>query len=878
MEDKGTNAQVLEHFTNGDTGKMTETVLEALRLHREKTINGLEILLETGSGKFRLKILEILLKDGAPDLIALFINAIRTEKNTLYAKSMILLFKDLRHQEALVALLSMERDIVHELKIPYQRTLGRLLSNFSEQFYMSEFRAGIGDRRRVRFAADMMLRAPHKDYTPFLNELMLTNDLGYRVEAIRVLQELGDKTSSRAIFSLLNHLMKQQKKLASLEEALDTPNREPHTFLADLVQRAGLDWEPSQQQTYLEQLTHDDDQVVDLLIHAFELEGDTARKTRPMIKGILRGAELTTFNELRTGQALSDYSTEIEALMMSSAKTLGALAEKENDADFIPKIERFILPDEPRRDAMIIASLAGLQNEESFELLVEYVNTCDDTDLLERCLDALASYSSEQKPKGIEKLCFMEEDGVLRNKALSLLAKWGQASDLANQLLDHKTLVVRADGIRTAAKHGMQEVYPKILAILENGDEPDSLLVTAIEGLGAFNDPRTVRNVRPLLLPPYTATVRKAALQTLYKGDNGIDHIVKVFLQFGLDKIWDGIDQLLNLVLQSDLEAIDEPVLKQREFWLKLMINDVEGPRRIKVLQLAEQLDIEDPYQARAWVLGLKRTVAQLSRRMDPDEQARTQSLIDKLEDRIRIFSEKAKQEKMLISLVDGVTTSNPYQKVQGLRNLAKNYSPDLVKDKPNELKSIIQAVAEELDHPQPKKENLLKALDVVHRIRHPKLHSRTKKYLHHSDYDIRKAAKKAREMSPNPDFVKPIKKIFIMDDSRYITKQLAKVLARAGFEVDFENAVVDGLDRLATTSFDLLILDIVMPEKSGGEFLLEIRDEGCAPEYTLVITSTRDQEDLQPLIKCGIDGVLLKPFAMDALLEKIKSLAPALN
>ena len=172
----------------------------------------------------------------------------------------------------------------------------------------------------------------------------------------------------------------------------------------------------------------------------------------------------------------------------------------------------------------------------------------------------------------------------------------------------------------------------------------------------------------------------------------------------------------------------------------------------------------------------------------------------------------------------------------------------------------------------------LLKALEVAHKMRHPKLHSRLKKYLRYPDFDVRKAAKRAREMSLDPNYLKPIKNIFVMDDSRYITKQLAKVLARAGFDVDYENAVEDGMDRLSAGQFDLLILDIIMPGMNGAEFLAEARKQEIAPEYTLVITSTRNEEDLQPLIRSGIDGLMLKPFRMEDLIAKIRELTPSGN
>ncbi|MDJ0840363.1 MAG: response regulator [Acidobacteriota bacterium] len=879
MQSSTLGKTITEFYTQGEFAKLEEALLSALRQHRERAVDALESLMKESEGKFRLKILETLMADGGPDLIPLYIDSIRGEKNALYAKSMILLFKDMRHQEALIALLSIESEIEHDLKNTYQRTLGRLLSNFSEQFYMSEFRAGIGDRRRVRFAADMMLRAPHDDYVPFLNELIQTNDMGYRTEGLRVLVEQGDETSSKAVFSMMNRIIHQGKSLSRLMSALDTEERDPALVFADLMDRSGIDWDAKQTEHYAAKVAKGDpDDVVEQLLDAFELDNLVRKKVRPLMKGLLGKVDPSTFQEMRTAQALQEYGKDLDELLLTSSRTLGDLAVKVDDRKFIERLEGFLPRDHPKRDAVLISSLAGFRNDVSFELLVEYANTCEETDLLEGALDSLAHYDHDQVPKGIEKLCFNDRNGVLRRKALHLASKWGKGDEIAGRLMDHQSLAVRADGIRAAAEHQLEDAYPKILAVLESPEAPDSLMVAAIEGVTAFDDPRSIRAVRPLLLPPNTFTVRKAALEGLFasKAADRIEQIVKAFLQVGPEKIWDSIDVLLNLVIQGDIEEIHDPVMKEREFWLKLMMKDTGGERRGKVLQLAERLHIQDTYQARAWVLGFKKTLAQMGRIMDNDEQDRIQTMIDNLEDKIRIWNERAKNEKLLQALLEGIRTNNPYQKVQGFRNLAQSYSPELVADNPKALQVILNAVIEELDRPNPKKEMTLKALEVARRMRHPKLHARIKKFLHFPDFDIRKGAKKAREMSLDPNFVKPIKTIFVMDDSRYITKQLAKVLARAGFEVDYENAVQDGLDRLDDKKFDLLVLDIVMPELSGSEFLAEARKREIAPEFTLVITSTRNEEDLQPLIQSGIDGLVLKPFRMDDIIEKIKSLTPA--
>ncbi len=161
---------IIDFFASGDHKGLQEHILASLGRVRQKSVDQFAEILPQVDGKVRLKILEILMIDGSADLITLFMDAIRNEKNLLYAKSQILLFREFKHQEALGALLSLEEHIDKDLRATYQRALGKLLSQFSEQFYMSEFLAGKGNRRQLKFAVDMMLRSPHKEYLSFLEE------------------------------------------------------------------------------------------------------------------------------------------------------------------------------------------------------------------------------------------------------------------------------------------------------------------------------------------------------------------------------------------------------------------------------------------------------------------------------------------------------------------------------------------------------------------------------------------------------------------------------------------------------------------------------------------------------------------------------------
>ena len=72
--------------------------------------------------------------------------------------------------------------------------------------------------------------------------------------------------------------------------------------------------------------------------------------------------------------------------------------------------------------------------------------------------------------------------------------------------------------------------------------------------------------------------------------------------------------------------------------------------------------------------------------------------------------------------------------------------------------------------------------------------------------------------------------KILIIDDSEEIGKLEAHAFKNAGFEVHTEKDSKEGLREIASGNYDLVIMDLVMPEKTGFEILNELRKDGSMP------------------------------------------------
>lgn len=115
--------------------------------------------------------------------------------------------------------------------------------------------------------------------------------------------------------------------------------------------------------------------------------------------------------------------------------------------------------------------------------------------------------------------------------------------------------------------------------------------------------------------------------------------------------------------------------------------------------------------------------------------------------------------------------------------------------------------------------------------------------------------------------------KILIADDELNLRTMLAAHLKHAGYEV---TAVADGEEAVEAASedtYDVMVFDIMMPNKDGVEALKEIREKGIT---TPVILSTAkgDVEDRISGLDAGADDYLTKPFSMGELLARIRAAA----
>lgn len=106
-----------------------------------------------------------------------------------------------------------------------------------------------------------------------------------------------------------------------------------------------------------------------------------------------------------------------------------------------------------------------------------------------------------------------------------------------------------------------------------------------------------------------------------------------------------------------------------------------------------------------------------------------------------------------------------------------------------------------------------------------------------------------------------PIKTILCIEDDRFIGEMYVRSLRKAGYEVDW---VVGGNDAIAAATskqYDLILLDIMLPEKIGTEVLKTLRESDAIPASTriIVLTNFDQDEESRMAMEAEADGYLIK-------------------
>lgn len=113
--------------------------------------------------------------------------------------------------------------------------------------------------------------------------------------------------------------------------------------------------------------------------------------------------------------------------------------------------------------------------------------------------------------------------------------------------------------------------------------------------------------------------------------------------------------------------------------------------------------------------------------------------------------------------------------------------------------------------------------------------------------------------------------KILVIEDEARLAEYLRKGLSESGYVVDLAHDGIDGLHLAIEGTYDLIVLDVMLPGRSGFEVLAELRKQRTMP--VLMLTARDAVEDKVKALTGGADDYLIKPFSFSELSARVQAL-----
>jgi class 3 adenylate cyclase len=115
--------------------------------------------------------------------------------------------------------------------------------------------------------------------------------------------------------------------------------------------------------------------------------------------------------------------------------------------------------------------------------------------------------------------------------------------------------------------------------------------------------------------------------------------------------------------------------------------------------------------------------------------------------------------------------------------------------------------------------------------------------------------------------------RILVVDDVELNRSMLSRRLERKGFQVEMAEGGQEAIEKIGSTVYDLVLLDIMMPEVSGYDVLEEVRKTRSPLELPIIMATAKDQgEDIVSAFKLGANDYIVKPIDFPVALARIET------
>jgi two-component system response regulator CiaR len=119
--------------------------------------------------------------------------------------------------------------------------------------------------------------------------------------------------------------------------------------------------------------------------------------------------------------------------------------------------------------------------------------------------------------------------------------------------------------------------------------------------------------------------------------------------------------------------------------------------------------------------------------------------------------------------------------------------------------------------------------------------------------------------------------RVLVVEDSVEISEAIGFFCSQRK-DIDYQamNTGQEGLDRIRAEDFDLILLDLGMPDLSGMDVLLSLKLDGLIKSRNIVVfTASSNQDLLHELREMGVKEIFKKPFSLDDLIKLIEKYRP---
>ncbi len=110
---------------------------------------------------------------------------------------------------------------------------------------------------------------------------------------------------------------------------------------------------------------------------------------------------------------------------------------------------------------------------------------------------------------------------------------------------------------------------------------------------------------------------------------------------------------------------------------------------------------------------------------------------------------------------------------------------------------------------------------------------------------------------------------ILVVEDDATVARLIRMTLEREGYRLDIVSTLAAAMRALDSESYDLLILDLALPDGYGLDFLRSVRDGSACPPV-LILSSYRQEDTIVAGLECGAEDYLTKPFSTRELLVRV--------